>query len=314
MSLELVTQLRFNFRITAWLLPARRRKRLLLRLPSCSRTSETGAGRRPWWSGCATTPVLTRLLTSGLTFAVKIFTGPPLAYGLFLAALHQLTLSKSAAEVVFLCQNDQLAWAHDSKCNGNCLLFSSDYENAQRRARDDTSPAGTLTTACRLHVLANQVHSFIMNLQLLSKRQHYSHILPARCSFSGRFCHLSAELCGCQSVTALYLDGSGGTSYQVKPGERCRLMRHGSRWQLHCGNSEQVLENFPLCRWVLRGFFPRKDAHICSTFGCNSRIIHSRIIQFSQENVEVLSRCSHTDRLKIGNKIWFKDIRIKPFV
>lgn len=120
--------------------------------------------------------------------------------------------------------------------------------------RDDTSPAGTLTTARRLHVLANQLHSFIMNLQLLSKRQHYSHILAAQRSFSGRFCHLSAELCGCQSVTALYLDGSSGTSYQVKPGERCRLMLHGSRWQLNCG-LEQVLENFPYCRWAPR-FFP----------------------------------------------------------
>lgn len=158
---------------------------------------------------------------------------------------------------MFLCQNDQLAWAHDSKCNGNCLIFSSDYENTHWHTQDDTSPAGTLTTACRLHVLANQVHSFIMNLQLLSKRQHYSHILPAQCSFSGRFCHLSAGLCGCQSVTALYLDGSSGTSYQVKPGERCRLMLHGSRWQLNCGldHSEQVLENFPYCRWALQ-FFP----------------------------------------------------------
>lgn len=126
--------------------------------------------------------------TSWMTFAVKILKNASyFTVFWFSETLYQWILSKSAAEVEFLCQNDQLAWAHDSKCNGNRLVFSSDYENTHWHTQDDTSPAGTLTTARRLPVLANQVHSFIMNLQLLSKRRHYSPILPARCGFSGRF-------------------------------------------------------------------------------------------------------------------------------
>lgn len=130
--------------------------------------------------------VMVDLCSANLDKTLLSFNSHVLMFTLYLCILFE-----SATEVVFWgSMPTWAALANNSKCNRNGVS-SSDYgkthTHTRARAKDDTSPAGALTTACSLHVLANQVHSFIMNLQLLSKSQHCSRILPARCSFITRF-------------------------------------------------------------------------------------------------------------------------------
>lgn len=150
--------------------------------------------------------------------------------------------------------------------------------------KDDTGAAGALTTACSLHVLASQVPSFMMKLSLLSKTQHCSHTLPARCSFVTRFWSplgSAAWLSACDSSI---------------PGWQQRDQLAGEAWRALQANAPRQQVTTEMRIWSLRAApgelrslwtssavcppRPRMTAHICSTSGCLSRIVGSRMLQF----------------------------------